>query len=269
MGGCRRNVEQQYQRADEKTPLGADSVDFHVERVKALHDASAAFAIDFPQDSHGPQALIWKWETTILPESPDERVALLQQNEKDAQNIVDNHAIPANLRFDAERTILDQWLDNPDLITTAAQAAQLDQRIDSYLSKNPAEPRVRSLQLARAGLLLRADRQKGIAFLDTLSHDEDSKLASAAKAKLADIELVGKPLDLSFTSTQGDAVNLQNDFHGKGWDNEISTRFGISSIPTMWLIDQNGRLATTEFPIGELDAKVVDLLGRSASISRR
>jgi thiol-disulfide isomerase/thioredoxin len=282
-------------------------------------------------DSRSLDGLGW---TGIGLASPDERVALLQQNERDARTIVDNQAIPVNLRFDAERAILDQWLNNPDLVTTVGQAAELDQRIDAYLRKNPAEPRVRSLQLARAGLLLRVDKQKGIGLLETLSRDEDSKLASAAKAKLADIELIGKPLDLKFTSTQGNAVNLQNDFHGKvvlidfwaswcpdcirelpsvqkiyakykdkgfailgisldkdenalanfvarklipwpqffdgkGWDNEISTRFGISSIPAMWLIDQDGRVVTTDFLISELDGKVADLLSRSNAISQR
>ena len=58
-------------------------------------------------------------------------------------------------------------------------------------------------------------------------------------------------------------------FDGKGWDNEISTRFGISSIPAMWLIDQDGRVVTTDFLISELDGKVADLLSRSNAISQR
>ena len=31
-------------------------------------------------------------------------------------------------------------------------------------------------------------------------------------------------------------------FDGLGWKNKISTKFGIRSIPAMWLIDKNGNL---------------------------
>jgi thiol-disulfide isomerase/thioredoxin len=34
-------------------------------------------------------------------------------------------------------------------------------------------------------------------------------------------------------------------FDGQGWKNEISSKFGIRSIPAMWLIDKNGMLVST------------------------
>lgn len=49
-------------------------------------------------------------------------------------------------------------------------------------------------------------------------------------------------------------------FDGKGWKNEISTRFGITSIPAMFLIDQNGKLVTTEARGPKLEAEVKRLL---------
>ncbi|WP_395737480.1 TlpA family protein disulfide reductase [Prosthecobacter sp.] len=33
-------------------------------------------------------------------------------------------------------------------------------------------------------------------------------------------------------------------FDGKGWQNDFGVKFGIHGIPTMWLIDQQGRLVT-------------------------
>lgn len=33
-------------------------------------------------------------------------------------------------------------------------------------------------------------------------------------------------------------------FDGKGWRNDFGVKFGIHAIPTMWLIDQQGRLVT-------------------------
>jgi hypothetical protein len=31
-------------------------------------------------------------------------------------------------------------------------------------------------------------------------------------------------------------------YDGKGWNNAISTRFGVQSIPTMYLVDKKGML---------------------------
>jgi thiol-disulfide isomerase/thioredoxin len=49
-------------------------------------------------------------------------------------------------------------------------------------------------------------------------------------------------------------------FDGKYWKNEISTRFGIASIPAMFLIDQQGKLVTTEARGEKLEAEVKRLL---------
>jgi thiol-disulfide isomerase/thioredoxin len=49
-------------------------------------------------------------------------------------------------------------------------------------------------------------------------------------------------------------------FDGKWWKNDISTRFGIVSIPAMFLIDQNGKLVTTEARGPKLEAEVKRLL---------
>jgi thiol-disulfide isomerase/thioredoxin len=48
-------------------------------------------------------------------------------------------------------------------------------------------------------------------------------------------------------------------FDGKGWRNEFGERFGIDSIPRMWLVDKRGMLADTEAR-ADLAAKVEKLL---------
>jgi thiol-disulfide isomerase/thioredoxin len=35
-------------------------------------------------------------------------------------------------------------------------------------------------------------------------------------------------------------------FDGKGWDNAISSRFGIGEVPAIWLVGKDGKLATTD-----------------------
>lgn len=48
-------------------------------------------------------------------------------------------------------------------------------------------------------------------------------------------------------------------FDGKGWQNEISTRYGISSIPAMWLVNKKGMVVNTNAREG-LEEQVAKLL---------
>ena len=50
-------------------------------------------------------------------------------------------------------------------------------------------------------------------------------------------------------------------FDGKGWKNEISTKFGIHSIPQMWLVDKKGNLVDLQGR-QNLEAKVEKLLAQ-------
>jgi thiol-disulfide isomerase/thioredoxin len=50
-------------------------------------------------------------------------------------------------------------------------------------------------------------------------------------------------------------------YDGKHWKNDISTRFGIAGIPAMFLIDQNGKIVSTEARGEKLEAEVRRLLG--------
>jgi thiol-disulfide isomerase/thioredoxin len=72
-------------------------------------------------------------------------------------------------------------------------------------------------------------------------------------------EIVGISLDQdkakleAFTKDKG--MTWVQYFDGKGWQNEISSRFGIRSIPAMWLIDKKGMLVSTNVR-GKLEAEV-------------
>ena len=48
-------------------------------------------------------------------------------------------------------------------------------------------------------------------------------------------------------------------FDGKGWKNQFGVRFGIESIPTMWLVDKKGVLRHVDAR-ENLEAKVQKLL---------
>jgi|GEM_PF-2286996 len=61
-------------------------------------------------------------------------------------------------------------------------------------------------------------------------------------------EVIGISFDTSKASlqrvTQAKNMPWPQYFDGKGWKNNFGVKFGINGIPTMWLIDQQGRLVT-------------------------
>jgi thiol-disulfide isomerase/thioredoxin len=318
-------------KAHEELPVGANAVEYYAERNKALHEAAAAFVQKFPNDVHEPQAMLCKLETTDFPDPSDQRLALLHENDLEAESLEQNRVLPADMRYEAERTVLLQWLNNSDLITTSDQAAAIESRIAQLLDENPAEPLTVSLQLARADLMLRFDYQKGIAFLNELKKSPDNDLANAASSRLTKAQLVGKPIDLKFTAVDGSTVDLAalrgnvvlidfwaswcpdcirgmpivktvyqkyrdkglavigisldkdeqamsnytakklipwpQYFDGKGWANDFAMKFGVHSIPELWLINRRGEVVTTGVTADQLDRKVAQLIGDHEQVS--
>jgi thiol-disulfide isomerase/thioredoxin len=201
-------------QAEEKVPIGSKAVEFYASREKALHQGAAEFAQRFPSDAREPQAMLWKIQTTDFPEPAEQRIALLRQSELEARPLIDNPALPASFRFQVESTILTQWLDRPDLIRMPEQAATLEGRIADLARTNSAEPAITSFQLARVDLMFRFDHEKGAALLQELTKAPNQSLAQAAKARLVKERMIGKPISLRFTATDGSSVDL-GDLRGK------------------------------------------------------
>jgi len=76
-------------------------------------------------------------------------------------------------------------------------------------------------------------------------------------------EVIGISLDqnkealIEFTKKNG--MSWPQYFDGKGWENEISRKNGIESIPAMWLIDKQGQVVSTNAR-DHLASKVENLL---------
>jgi len=77
-------------------------------------------------------------------------------------------------------------------------------------------------------------------------------------------EVIGISLDqnkerlVNFTKQAG--MTWPQYFDGKGWENEISSRYGIHGIPAMWLVDKKGFVRSTEVRGDTLAAQVKTLL---------
>ena len=87
--------------------------------------------------------------------------------------------------------------------------------------------------------------------------------ATYKKLQPKGFEIVGisfdksKPSLTSFVEKNG--MTWPQQFDGKGWENEIGSRFGITSIPTMWLVDKKGNLRDLNAR-ANLESKVEKLL---------
>jgi thiol-disulfide isomerase/thioredoxin len=196
-------------QANEKVPLGTNAVEFYAPREKALHAAAADYVKRFPGDPHQSQVLLWKIETTDFQGSAEQRISLLKQNEMDGRQILQDPALPSDLRYEVRRTILTQWLDNPELITAPDQAADFEKRIAELVQMNPTEPRAITLELARADLMLRFDHEKGVTLLQDFINGADRDLAEAAKTRLLKAQIIGKSVDLEFTAVDGSPIDLR------------------------------------------------------------
>ena len=76
-------------------------------------------------------------------------------------------------------------------------------------------------------------------------------------------EIVGISFDNKKTALQSfvlkEKMTWPQYFDGKGWENQFGVRFGIESIPTMWLVDKKGVLRHIDAR-EDLEAKVQKLL---------
>ena len=76
-------------------------------------------------------------------------------------------------------------------------------------------------------------------------------------------EVVGVSLDQDKDAlnqfTAGNGMVWPQYFDGQGWGNSLAGRFGIRSIPQMWLLDKKGRVITKDGR-SDLDGQVAALL---------
>lgn len=102
-----------------------------------------------------------------------------------------------------------------------------------------------------------AYREKGFEIIGIAL--ENGRLAPDDTAEESAAKLVKAKKVLTDFTAKNDMPWPQQ-FDGKYWKNDISTRFGIASIPAMFLIDQQGKLVTTEARGEKLEAEVKRLL---------
>jgi thiol-disulfide isomerase/thioredoxin len=103
-----------------------------------------------------------------------------------------------------------------------------------------------------------ACHEKGFEIIGIALENGGLAPADTAEQTAAKLEKAKKVLT-DYTAATG--MPWPQYFDGKHWKNDISTRFGIASIPAMFLIDQQGKIVSTEARGRKLEAEVKRLLG--------
>lgn len=88
---------------------------------------------------------------------------------------------------------------------------------------------------------------------------ENGKLASGDTPEQAETKLAAAKKVLTDFTVKNDLPWPQH-FDGRYWKNEIAVRYSINSIPAMFLLDQNGKVVSTQARGEKLEAEVKRLL---------
>ena len=173
------------------------------------------FAAEFPQDRRAARLLA---EAAALCDNhPEDKAKLTEQ----ALSLSKEESLTRRLQDDRKR--LDQLGKPLDLVFTTMEGEQFD------LSKEKGH--------VVALIFWSAESAPCLVWMQYFSR----YAAEIPALKVVTISLDRDRSDLR-SAMQSLNINWPTSFDGKGWDNTIARRFGINTIPTLWLIDCKGCL---------------------------
>ena len=78
------------------------------------------------------------------------------------------------------------------------------------------------------------------------------------------VEIVGVSLDKDkdalLATVRKKGMTWPQYYDGRGWENDLSVRYGVRGIPEMWLVDTGGRVVATGVQGDQLAALIPPLL---------
>jgi thiol-disulfide isomerase/thioredoxin len=98
---------------------------------------------------------------------------------------------------------------------------------------------------------------KGFEVIGITLENSNLKPSDTAEQAAAKLETAKKKM-LSFAA--GKAMPWPQFFDGKYWQSDLAKQFGVSSIPAMFLLDQDGKVVSTEARGEKLEAELKRLL---------
>ena len=208
-----------------------------------LNDEAAQLTADLPEDETAGRQLLGERLHTQLglfqkfladyPQSPNRweaRMAILQiansraslenrqpdiaAQKKELQSIADDPAAPENIRADAGLVLLQISSMDFSLQRTEESARALNAAIDQFISTHPDDARAPILRLTQAQALEVYEPARARQLYQEFLTGQDPDLVAAARSSLEAMELRTKPLELSFTATDGRKIDM-SDLRGK------------------------------------------------------
>ena len=209
-----QRIEALHEQLSADAPKGVNEVEFYAPIKHELHEDAATFAERFPDDPHRWDAALLELKTVQFPTPIAERRVVFEKQEALLARILAAPAASAEIKQNAERSVLFEHLDHLDLVDTPAQAAALEARLSDFIARHPDDSKANSLQVRRVDLLEKSDPAKAAALLATLANSPDAKVAAAAQGRLQTKALATSTLDWKFTAVDGSPVDLTQ-WHGK------------------------------------------------------
>ncbi len=197
---------------------------------------------------------------------------LRKSNPDDPQTAVMQFDLAQVLKLrdpDAAESMLRELLGSQNIQVAAAAQQQLDSvKTLRELSKKPIELKFQAVDGAQVDF---AKLRGKVVLLDFWATwcgpcrvEIPNVVAAYNQFHKDGFEIVGVSLDqdkerlLNYTKQAG--MTWPEYFDGKGWANEVSTRYGINSIPAAWLVDKKGFVRTTGVRGADLAQQVKMLL---------
>jgi len=170
---------------------------------------------------------------------------------------------------DAAESILREMVSSKNIRVVAVAQQQLDlMRTQRKLAKVPLDLKFQAVDGGQVDLAKLRGKVVMVEFWATwcgpCRMEVPNVVATYNQLHTNGFEIVGVSLDqnkdqlVNFTKQVG--MLWPQYFDGKGWANEVSSRYGINSIPTAWLVDKKGMVRSTEARGPDLAQQVKTLL---------
>lgn len=298
-----------------------------VDYLKSVQTGAEAFIARYPGDPRQWKARIFKAMLRLQLQAVSGAQPDLAATRADLNKIVEAKEAPEDARADAAMMLIQLRMSAPSG-NPADAAKEIEREVLAFQKAHPKDPRARGLDAVLAGVVEASDPKRAEALLRSAAKSGAPEFAQMAQTRLDRMELMRKPLEMSFTSVDGRKVDVAkmrgkvvlvdfwatwcgpcvqalpelkaaydkfhekgfeivgvsldedkealeqfvkerdvpwpNYFDGKGWENELSSKHGITAIPAQWLVDKNGMIVATETR-GDLAEQVEKLLNDPAA----